>query len=326
MNSPIISVVIPTRNPNRNRLGEVLAALGQQSLSADAWELCLVDNGSTPALDVTDFHLTTPAAPLRIIREDRPGLLAARLGGLAHTTSRYVVFIDDDTVPNNDFLAKAIAFMDRHPNMGTAGGKILPRYLTTPPDWLEEFAWLLALRDNGTAALEWSCQSGTPLPYWTPIGAGLLVRRAALDPKYLQHVSMHSAQIERISWRGQGAGGVEDKDLVLHCLRTGWSTGYTPDLVLTHIIPPERLQLSYFEKTLPALEKMWAQTLHAHGFESHPPITPASLPLRKLKAWFVFRAWRSSAHRLRWLESCGYLTGLAANHQQAFRYATPPSV
>jgi cellulose synthase/poly-beta-1,6-N-acetylglucosamine synthase-like glycosyltransferase len=298
-----------------------LDALSQQVLPAGASaEICLVDNGSTPAL--TGGELGNHGW-LRIVREERPGLLAARLCGLRHTTGPYLVFIDDDTVPAPDFLSQAITFMEAHPKMGTAGGKILPRYQTAPPPWLEAFAWLLALRDNGPDPLEWSVQSGAALPNWTPIGAGLLVRRTALVPGYLNHVAAHAAEIERISWRGQGAGGVEDKDLVLHCLRAGWSTGYAPQMMLTHIIPPQRMSLAYFEKLLPPLETMWAQTLHAHGFESHRPIHPATLPLRKIKAWLVFQAWRSPVHRLRWLESCGYLDGLAANHRRPVRYDKP---
>src|SRR5687767_2751572 len=152
MSTPSISVVIPTRNPDRTRLGEVLDSLSRQVLPAGASaEICLVDNGSTPALAGGELG---NHGWLRIVREERPGLLAARLCGLRHTTGPYLVFIDDDTVPAPDFLSQAIAFMEAHPKMGTAGGKILPRYQTAPPPWLEAFAWLLALRDNGPDPLE----------------------------------------------------------------------------------------------------------------------------------------------------------------------------
>jgi hypothetical protein len=322
MTLPAISVVIPTRNPNRERLGEVLAALRSQTLPAGGAEICLVDNGSTPALSAPELGAE---GWLRIVREERPGLLAARLCGLHHTTAPSLVFIDDDTVPAPGFLAAAVAFLDAHPRMGTAGGKILPRYLAPLPPALESFSWMLALRDSGNQPLEWSTQDGTALPHWTPIGAGLLVRRAALVPGYVRHVAAHAADIERISWRGQGIGGVEDKDLVLHCLRNGWSTGYAPDMALTHIIPPQRTQQGYFEKLLPSMQKMWAQTLHAHGFETHAPIPPATLWPRKIKAWFAFQAWRSPAHRLNWLGSCGHLEGLAANYRHPVRYATTPA-
>jgi len=321
MTPPTISVVIATRNPDSERLREVLAALFQQDLPVKQSEICVVDNGSDPPLRSGDFE---ESAKLRVVREERPGLLAARLCGLAHTKGHYIVFIDDDTVANHHFLKAAVAFMEAHPQVGVAGGKIVPRYIGQPPEWMEAFTWALALRDNGPHVLEWNLSSGTNLPSWTPIGAGLLVRRAAVEPNYLLHVQTHESQIERISWRGQGVGGVEDKDMVLHCLRAGWSIGYSPEMMITHIIPPSRMEFAYFVRILPALGKMWAQTLHAHGFEIYPPIHPWSLPLRKLKAWILFRAWRCPANKLRWLESCGYLDGLAANCH-AIRYVSTQS-
>ena len=318
MSLPRISVVLPTRNPHPDRLTLVLQGLSRQTLPTPQWELCVVDNGSMPPLRAPQgaAHL-----PMRITLESRPGLLWARLCGIQHTSGENIVFIDDDTVPADAFLATAVAFMDAHPQVGTAGGKILPHYQATPPPWIDTVAWLLALRDSGLEPLEWNIHAGTPLPNWTPIGAGLLMRRAALVPSYLRHVEAHAEQIERISWRSQNAGGVEDKDMVLHCLRTGWSTAYVPGMVLTHLIPAERLQFSYFAKLLPTVQRMWMQTLQAPGFEFLPPIHPATLPLRKAKAWFSFQAWRSPARKLDWLASCGCLDGLAANYTLRVRYA-----
>jgi len=318
MNGFSISVVIPTRNPNLDRLREVLAALVVQTLPHRYWEICIVDNGSTSPLRLDDLKLGD--FQIRIVREERAGLLWARICGLNHTASEYVVFIDDDTIPDVNFLAAGLAFMNGRPHVGTAGGKVLPRYLTATPDWLAEFAWLLALRDNGPLPLEWSVSDNTVLPNWTPIGAGLLIRRVALVPGYIEHVDKHAGTIENLSWKGQGAGGVEDKDLVLYSLRAGWSTGYTPDMVLTHIIPEQRIQLRYIEKLLPSVQTLWAQTLHAFRFESCPPISPATLTLRKAKGWLAHRAWRSPANRLRWIQSCGYLDGLAHNYRHNIRY------
>jgi len=313
-----ISVVLPTRNPHRGRLAEVLAALGQQTLPTPQWEVCLIDNGSSPPLTPGDFAVSFS---LRIVPEPHAGLLWARRRGIEETRGDYLVFIDDDTIPDAGFLAAAVAFMDGHPRAATAGGRIDPRFEAAPPPWIDSVAWLLALRNNGPETLEWSVASGTPFPHWTPIGAGLLARRTALVPGYLRHMDENAAAIERLSWGGQGAGGTEDKDLVLHTLRAGWSTGYEPAMRLVHIIPASRLEASYFEALLPRVQRLWAQTQYAHGFASRPPIHPATLPLRAAKAWLVLRAWRSRENRFGWLAMCGYLAGLAACHRHPVRYA-----
>lgn len=319
--TPRISVVLPARNPHRGRLAEVVAGLAAQSLPAAQWEFCLVDNGSVPALQIEE--IAGLAAATRVVAEPRAGLLWARLVGLHATRGEYVVFIDDDTVPDENFLAAAVAFMDARPRVGTAGGKIAGRFEATPPAWIKDALWCLALRDSGERPLEWSLGDGG-FPAWTPIGAGLLTRRAALMPAYTSHVASHAAAIEKNSWVGQGAGGVEDKDLVLLCLRAGWSTGYAPEMKLTHIIPSGRLELAYFERLIPRLERIWMRTLHAHGMDVFPPIHPATLWLRQAKAWVAFRAWRSPAERLAWCSALGRLRGLADNYGNHERYEFVP--
>lgn len=320
MTTPRLSVVIPTRNPHRGRLAEVLAGLNRQTLPAAQWEFCLVDNGSSPALLAEDLARLTVAA--HIVREEEPGLIAARLRGIAATCGEFLLFIDDDTIPADDLLAEAVAFMETHPHVGTAGGKITPRFETSPPAWLNGAEWCLALRDNGEKSLEWFL-GPEAIPFWTPIGAGLLARRAALVPGYSAHVASHRAAIMNNSWHGQGCGGVEDKDLVLHCLRAGWSVAYAPRMVLTHIIPSSRLNRSKLERLIPTLERMWMRTLHAHGLDLFPPIHPATLWPRQIKAWFAMRAWRTSTARFQWLSSCGRLRGLADNYRSVPRYAAP---
>ncbi len=319
MSTPRIAVVLAARNPHRGRLGEVLAGLARQTLPAAQWEFCLVDNGSSPALQAAEFSTLAGA---RVVVEPRPGLLWARLRGLASTSATYVVFIDDDTIPGAEFLTEAVAFMDTHPRAGTAGGRITGRFETSLPDWLEDAQWCLALRDSGDQPLEWSLGAG-PFPFWTPIGAGLLTRRAALEPGYVGHVAAHWQAIQENSWVGQGVGGVEDKDLVLHCLRAGWSTGYAPRMQLTHLIPTSRLDRSYIERLVPNLERIWMRTLHAHSLDLFRPIHPATLWLRQARAWIGMRAWHSPAARIKWLSACGRFRGLADNFSRHTRYPEP---
>lgn len=321
MTTPALAVVLPTRNPDRARLAEVLAALRVQVPPAGGFELCVVDNGSSPPLTALEV---AAGGTVQLLTEPRAGLIDARLRGVSATTAPLLVFMDDDTVPARDYLVQAAAFMDAHPRMATAGGRIHPRFLAPPPDWLPDFTWALAVRDHGPVPLEWSAQSGDPLPVWTPIGAGLVARRAALVPGYVRHLERNRAAVERRSWRGPPLGGVEDKDLVLQTLRAGWTTGYTPSLSLTHVLPASRLQFAYLDTLVPSLQSLWAQTLHAHGFDLHRPVSPATLPFRRAKAWFVFRSWRSPAHRLRWRSTCGYLEGLAAVFRAPDRYASEP--
>src|SRR5205823_5982545 len=153
-------------------LRRALDGLARQTLPVGKWELLLVDNASQPALDGgldLSFH---PQA--RLVREERLGLTAARLRGIRESSSKVLVFLDDDNVLDPAYLAHAAAIGDEWPVLGTWGGQILPEFEKTPPEWTRPYLGALAIRET-----ERDCWSNDPqtvdaLPY----GAGMCVRRA----------------------------------------------------------------------------------------------------------------------------------------------------
>ncbi|HYP17248.1 MAG TPA: glycosyltransferase [Opitutus sp.] len=312
-----LSVILPTRNPHPERLNRVLAGLRQQTLAPSQWEFWVIDNGSEPPLHATAFA-DFPVS-VRILPERRPGLFWARLTGLQAAAGQFIVFLDDDTVPAPGSLASIVRFMEANAKLGTAGGRIEAEYLRPPPPWIGEVEWALALRNWGDQPRVWQAGDTVTLPNWTPIGAGLVVRRTAV-PDYLEHARRWSDAIIARSWHGQGSGGNEDKDLVLCLLRAGWATGYCPEHRLTHLIPESRLSLRYFEQLLPVLGELWERTLYAYRWEFEAPIHPATQSLRACKAWWTMRAWRGPAERLRWLSKRGSYAGRARNYRERFRY------
>lgn len=314
-----LTVIICTRNPHLGRLGRVFAGLSAQDLDPAEWELLLVDNGSREPV-------APPAWPrpfsARVILEPNPGLFHARLKAIAHSHTPLLIFIDDDTVPAPGFLRALHDSFFSQPDLVAAGPRIIPEYAVPPPSWLPEFAWALALRDLGPDPMSWALADGLPIPYYTPIGAGLALRASALPP-YVSHARLYEKEILARSWIGQGCGGNEDKDLVLTLIRAGGRAAYCPNAVLQHLIPEERLKPAYFEKLLPGLGYLWMRTLHAHGFNDRPSISSLGAFLRIARAWLCLRAWLRPAPHLRWRYAVGIFRGLAANHRDTFRYPSP---
>ena len=77
----MLSVIIPTHNPNWNYLRQVLEALAAQTLDHSQWELVIVDNASS---EMGDGRWEMGGIPnARIVREERLGLTNARLRGFA---------------------------------------------------------------------------------------------------------------------------------------------------------------------------------------------------------------------------------------------------
>jgi hypothetical protein len=171
---------------------------------------------------------------------------------------------------------------------------------------LKEFYGNLALRDFGDNAIIDSWKNSYPPA--APVGAGIGIRRAALE-SYLARTSKGGSRITDRKGKSLSSGG--DNDIVLEILKSGWKTGYFPSLSLTHIIPAERTRPRYVARLINHTNRSWIAVLDFHGINPWQKIPRWSVPLRKLKAWFVYGAWKSSVHHIRWRGACGLYDGLA---------------
>lgn len=305
--APAISVILPTHNPHPVRLARTLAALRGQTLPATAVELVVVDNASSPALAPATLQLDRfPSA--RLVREGELGLSVARRRGLRETAGAVCVFVDDDNVLAPDYLERALALFAGEAQLGCAGGKSLPEFEFTPPDWVREFFPLLALRDLGDkprieSGLRLPETAGNRYPDAAPIGAGMLLRRAAAK------AWLSDAGGTLPDRRGAALSSGGDNDIVLCVLRAGWSVGYFPALRLTHLIPRERVSVEYLARLNRGVQESWMRVLRKHDANPWPPLTPLGAMLRQAKAWLNHQAWRGSAHRVRWHGACGHFAG-----------------
>jgi glycosyltransferase involved in cell wall biosynthesis len=306
-----LSVVLPTHNPHRGRLARTLAGLRAQTMPVAHWETLVIDNASTPALDAAELAALGPAN-LRVVRESSLGLTPARRRGFAEARGEILVLVDDDNVLAPDYLDQVVALFAAHPKLGAAGGKNLGEFESPRPAWWQpEFDGLLACRDLGDKpqicpALFDPSTGRNEYPLCAPVGAGMALRRTAIGA-WLADDS--SARLP--DRRGNELSSSGDNDIVLSILRAGWSVGYFPALVLTHLIPSGRVQPDYIARLNRGIARSWVQVLHKHDANPWPPVAPWTVPLRKLKAWFVYRAWSGDLARIRWQGACGHFEGLA---------------
>jgi glycosyltransferase involved in cell wall biosynthesis len=305
-----LTVVIPTHNPHLGRLRATLAGLRAQTLPGAHWETLLIDNASS-TFPSTDEWTDVSPANLRVIREPRLGLTMARQCGFQAAAGRIAILVDDDNVLAPDYLEQVLQFFQQHPRVGVVGGKSLPQFETTPATWAEEFFPLLALRDLGpeekvSAGLRPPGAAHNHYPDFAPIGAGMAIRREASNAWLENQAAGKTALSDR---RGRELTSSGDNDIVLCAMRAGWEAAYSPRLALKHLIPPGRLTPDYLARLNRGIQKSWMQVLTAHDANSWPPLSAFSARLRKLKAWFTYRAWSSSAARIRWQGACGHFDG-----------------
>lgn len=124
----LISIVIPTfRRPDM--LATILPIIIPQILHVSC-EIIVVDNCPDGSAKNTVAEHSKSTQRLSYIHQPKPGVVHARNAGIDAATGAYVLFLDDDEIPCENWLA---AF-EKHAkkDITLAFGKIYPRYETTP--------------------------------------------------------------------------------------------------------------------------------------------------------------------------------------------------
>ena len=127
-----ISVIIPTLN-RCQILAEALASVRTQSLPAHAYELIVVDNGSTDKTAQLVQELNRDGGkPIRYVHESRPGLHWARHAGPKRPRAKFTAYTDDDAVVTPVWL-HGLKSAYRRIACRAAGGPIHVRWRSQPP-------------------------------------------------------------------------------------------------------------------------------------------------------------------------------------------------
>ncbi len=123
MGAPLsLSVVIPTYN-RADLLPRCLKALVEQTLPADRFEICVVDDGSTDGTSnvVRDLTENFPRYKILCIQGRHCGPAFARNLGIAHTSAPILLFMDDDVLAFPDLLNEHLLWhTERHPELHAA--------------------------------------------------------------------------------------------------------------------------------------------------------------------------------------------------------------
>lgn len=243
---------------NRARLLErVLECCFDQTLPPDAYEVVVVDDGSsdeTPAI----LERAAQRAPcaLTVVRQANSGLAAGRNAGIAKARGERIAFIDDDVLPLPNFLEEHLRSGDRKPGNIVRGGAIEVEDIDElpPPLW--------SIR-NYSANYFWTTNVSVPLEIirriggfntsfaeygWEDIDVGLRLRalgvKATFNPKALVfHVKPPLYGADRDKALAQARAKARTA-VALTRLHPGWRTA------LATGINPVQLALASFRRRL----------------------------------------------------------------------------
>lgn len=224
--APHISVCVPTyKRPGM--LAQCLGGLEKQEQRGFTYSIVVVDNDARQSAR----HLVEDWARRSTIKvlyacEPEQNISRARNRAVASASGEYIAFIDDDEVPEPDWLAKLYETCSGLSVDGVLG-PVLPRFLGTPPGWLVK---------SGLCSRA-SFPTGTP----------------ANDAKYMRtgNVLLAKAMIEGEETPFDprfGRTGGEDADFFDRMLKGGRSFAWCNEARVYEDVPVERQTLTYHLK------------------------------------------------------------------------------
>lgn len=219
--TPKVSIIIPLYN-QVNFTANCLEKLFMHTF-ASQYELILVDNGST---DRTEELLAVLPSTVKIIRnKENLGFAKASNQGAAVAKGKYLLFLNNDTEPLEDWLKPLVKILDTDPAVAAVGSKLLYADNTL------QHAGVLVFNHYSTKNLLRlnHIYMGEPsdLPsaniachYQVITGACLMVRKEAFEAV---------GGFDEQYWNG-----FEDVELCFKLGQAGWKLVYEPKSVLYH--------------------------------------------------------------------------------------------
>ncbi|MBD2385714.1 hormogonium polysaccharide biosynthesis glycosyltransferase HpsE [Cylindrospermum sp. FACHB-282] len=231
-----ITVAIPTYN-GENRLPLLLDKLFiQTGVEHLNWEIVIIDNNSSDNTSevIGNYQKTRELnCPLRYFLETEQGAAFARLRAVREARGQLIAFLDDDNLPDSDWLAAAYTFGTEHPQAGAWSGQIHGEFEVKPPDKFERIQAFLAIREHGSAPYLFD-----PDNLNLPPGAALVVRKQAWSENVPQRPAL-SGKLPGILVQG------DDYEPLLYIHHAGWQIWYNPAMHTYHQIPHWRLEKDY---------------------------------------------------------------------------------
>lgn len=309
--SPRVAVIVPVRN-RRDLLQHTLEALAAQTFADH--EVIVVDDGSTDGSGDVAIAQAQRGLPVRLVRGDGRGAVAARTLGVAETSAPILAFTDSDCRPDARWLEAAVAAIDQGADV--VQGLTRPSGPVRP---LERSVW--SLTDDGLFA---TCN--------------VLYRRTMFESMG----GFDGQAGERLGFRPgsrlRGYGFGEDTLLGWRARRAG-RAAFVPEAIVEHAVLPPDLTDAFTRawtmgafpgllREVPELRALMADDLR-RGFRRRLPLyllVASMVARRRSLATVVMGAWigerwlelrHVDASTTRRLKTLAVLTGMDATHAVA---------
>jgi GT2 family glycosyltransferase len=238
----LISVVVPTMFSRERELRNCLDSL--MALDYPRYEVIVVDNRPDDGPSTAAWSERYPS--VRLVRERRPGLAAARNCGLHAAAGGIVAITDDDVVVDAGWLTAFARRFAAHPDEVAVGGFMMPEELETEAQViLEEYYGnaLMRLLQPASHKLE-RPRRGNPFRKATMVERSddgeVLQRFSLYSPGKLgpgQSRAFRTDVLRAVGGFDERLGAVNGEDILLwfRLAWRGYSIGWEPAALVSHV-------------------------------------------------------------------------------------------
>lgn len=207
-----------------------------QSFDKNKYEVIVVDNNSTDntvAL-LEQYKKDHPDYNFRYYVEHNQGVAYTRTRCAMEAKGEIVAYLDDDSEAHPGWLSSIVSFFDQHPETYSIGGKIIPKYLTSLPDWYSKYFFgLVGNFDQGPKEKQM-----TGARY--PCGANMAFRKKVFD-----EIGYFNTDLGR---KGKGLLANEEKDIYLRILAHHHQVWYLPQMAVDHNVEANKFDKNYVRR------------------------------------------------------------------------------
>jgi len=208
--TPRISVLMPVRDGAR-WLGAAVASIQEQTF-AD-FELIIVDDGSADSTQAIIAASVRVDPRVRVLRQERLGLVAALNRGLAEARGTLIARLDADDLSAPQRLARQSDYLESHPEIGLIG------------------SWADTINEQGAV-------TGTLQPEATPDALAVLLMRK--NPLLHSSIMLRASVLKNVGAYRPAFQGAEDYDLWLRIAEVS-KIANLPERLLSYRVHPENV-------------------------------------------------------------------------------------